>query len=149
MLWLPRHGIVLFELHSPLVLVAHLLFSTASSAKIFSPTAGPFLTPLYGCGELPQAFCRSAAVAGAVQVRAVAVGGLNLRRRCSCAAAVQQLSSSCASQTICLLLQGCLIALTTLVQVLRCGIEGLSFDEHTFSCDGVELASGQVRSRAV
>ena len=30
--------------------------------------AGPFLTPLYGCGELPQAFCRAAAVAGAVQV---------------------------------------------------------------------------------
>ncbi len=30
--------------------------------------AGPFLTPLYGCGELPQAFCRSAAVSGAVQI---------------------------------------------------------------------------------
>lgn len=30
--------------------------------------AGPFLTPLYGCGELPQAFCRSAAVFGAVQI---------------------------------------------------------------------------------
>jgi Rab proteins geranylgeranyltransferase component A len=29
---------------------------------------GPFLTPLYGCGELPQAFCRSAAVSGAVQI---------------------------------------------------------------------------------
>jgi len=30
--------------------------------------AGPFLTPLYGCGELPQAFCRCAAVSGAVQI---------------------------------------------------------------------------------
>ena len=52
---------------------------------------------MYGCGELPQAFSRVAAVAGAVQV-------------------------------------------------LRCGVAGLSFDEHTFSCDGVELASGQVRA---
>lgn len=31
------------------------------------------------------------------------------------------------------------------VQVLRCGVEGLSFDEHSFSCHAVELASGQVR----
>ncbi|PRW45613.1 rab s geranylgeranyltransferase component A 2 [Chlorella sorokiniana] len=65
------------------------------SAGRYGPDTGPFLTPLYGCGELPQAFCRSAAVAGAVQV-------------------------------------------------LRCGIEGLSFDEHTFSCDGVELTGGQI-----
>lgn len=36
-------------------------------------TVGPFLTPLYGCGELPQAFCRSAAVAGAVQVCTLAL----------------------------------------------------------------------------
>ena len=60
-----------------------------------SAAAGPFLTLLYGCGELPQAFCRVAAVGGAVQV-------------------------------------------------LRCGIEGLAFDEHTFSCIGVELTGGQV-----
>lgn len=57
---------------------------------------GPFLTPMYGCGELPQAFCRSAAVGGAVQV-------------------------------------------------LRCGIAGLSFDEHTFTCTGIELEeTGQI-----
>ncbi|KAL4446312.1 hypothetical protein ABPG77_003119 [Micractinium sp. CCAP 211/92] len=64
------------------------------SAGRYGSGTGPFLTPLYGCGELPQAFSRTAAVAGAVQV-------------------------------------------------LRCGLAGLSFDEHTFSCDGVELASGQ------
>lgn len=31
------------------------------------------------------------------------------------------------------------------VQVLRCPVEGPLFDEHTFSCIGVELGSGQVR----
>ena len=57
---------------------------------------GPFLSPMYGCGELPQAFCRSAAVGGAIQV-------------------------------------------------LRCGITGLSFDEHSFTCTGVEMEdSGQI-----
>ena len=71
---------------------------TAASAFASASAAGPFLTPLYGCGELPQAFCRAAAVGGAVQV-------------------------------------------------LRCGIEGLIFDEHTFSCIGVELTSGQVCAR--
>lgn len=30
------------------------------------------------------------------------------------------------------------------VQVLRCAVEGPIFDEHTFSCIGVELGSGQV-----
>ena len=69
--------------------------TAASACASAAAAAGPFLTPLYGCGELPQAFCRSAAVGGAVQV-------------------------------------------------LRCGIEGLVFDEHTFTCIGVELASGQV-----
>lgn len=34
----------------------------------YGTDAGPFLTPMYGCGELPQAFCRIAAVHGAVQV---------------------------------------------------------------------------------
>ena len=71
------------------------MHTVASAAAV-----GPFLTPLYGCGELPQAFCRAAAVGGAVQV-------------------------------------------------LRCGIEGLTFDERTFSCIGVELASGQVCARFV
>jgi hypothetical protein len=42
------------------------------------PLAGPFLTPLYGGGELPQAFCRAAAVAGAVQVLRCGVEGLVL-----------------------------------------------------------------------
>ena len=60
----------------------------------YGPDAGPFLTPMYGCGELPQAFCRAAAVSGAVQV-------------------------------------------------LRCDVAGLVFDEHSFSCTGVELGSGQ------
>ena len=70
---------------------------TQSSGR-YGPGTGPFLTPMYGCGELPQAFCRVAAVAGAVQV-------------------------------------------------LRCGVDGLSFDEHTYACVGVKLASGQVRLR--
>ncbi|DBA96541.1 TPA: hypothetical protein ACH3X1_015413 [Trebouxia sp. C0004] len=32
------------------------------------PSSGAFLTPMYGCAELPQAFCRVAAVHGAVYV---------------------------------------------------------------------------------
>lgn len=65
------------------------------SAGRYGEDTGAFLTPMYGCGELPQAFCRVAAVAGAVQV-------------------------------------------------LRCGVEGLPFDEHTYACTGIELSSGQV-----
>ncbi|GAB4822847.1 hypothetical protein N2152v2_009893 [Parachlorella kessleri] len=81
------------------------VFSAAAALKLmgihlgsvgrYGQDAGPFLTPMYGCGELPQAFCRVAAVAGAIQV-------------------------------------------------LRCPIEGPIFDEHTFSCVGVELGTGQV-----
>ncbi len=83
--------------HPDYLLAKPLRASLETLLPRLAPLAGPFLTPLYGCGELPQAFSRTAAVAGAVQV-------------------------------------------------LRCGLAGLSFDEHTFSCDGVELASGQVRA---
>lgn len=33
------------------------------------------------------------------------------------------------------------------LQVLRCAVEGPIFDEHSFSCIGVELGSGQVSCR--
>jgi len=33
----------------------------------YGPGTGAYLSPMYGCGEIPQALCRSAAVAGAVQ----------------------------------------------------------------------------------
>lgn len=45
-----------------------------------------FLVPLYGCGELPQAFCRVAAVAGAVYVLRQPISNVLLdpdSRRCS------------------------------------------------------------------
>eukprot|EP00891_Asterochloris_glomerata_P001811 jgi/Astpho2/1811/Aster-x0075 len=38
------------------------------SLERYGAGTGAFLAPLYGCGELPQAFCRVAAVAGAVYV---------------------------------------------------------------------------------
>lgn len=44
----------------------------------YGPATGPFLTPVYGSGELPQAFCRAAAVGGAVQVLRCGVEGLAL-----------------------------------------------------------------------
>lgn len=44
------------------------LRSYVESCGRYGPDTGPFLTPMYGCGELPQAFCRVAAVHGAVQV---------------------------------------------------------------------------------
>jgi len=66
----------------------------AESVGRYGPDAGPFLVPMYGCGELSQAFCRAAAVSGAVQV-------------------------------------------------LRCGLRGLLFDELTNACTGIELENGQ------
>ncbi|DBA93573.1 TPA: hypothetical protein ACH3X3_013652 [Trebouxia sp. C0006] len=39
-----------------------------SSVGRHGPSSGAFLTPMYGCAELPQAFCRMAAVHGAVYV---------------------------------------------------------------------------------
>lgn len=48
----------------------------AGSAGRYGEGTGPFLTPLYGCGELPQAFCRVAAVAGGVQVLRAPLAGL-------------------------------------------------------------------------
>jgi hypothetical protein len=54
-----------------------LLRRYVESAGRYGPAAGPLLTPMYGCGELPQAFCRVAAVAGAVQVLRCPVDGLH------------------------------------------------------------------------
>ncbi|KAL3132542.1 hypothetical protein ABBQ32_009082 [Trebouxia sp. C0010 RCD-2024] len=39
-----------------------------SSVGRYGPNSGAILTPMYGCAELPQAFCRVAAVNGAVYV---------------------------------------------------------------------------------
>ncbi len=39
----------------------------AESAGRYGPGTGPLLASMHGVGELPQAFCRAAAVAGAVQ----------------------------------------------------------------------------------
>ena len=40
----------------------------ASVVFRYGPDTAAFLVPMYGSGELPQAFCRVAAVAGAVYV---------------------------------------------------------------------------------
>lgn len=47
----------------------------------YGPGTGAFLVPLYGCGELPQAFCRVAAVAGALYVLRAPVQALLLGER--------------------------------------------------------------------
>ena len=44
----------------------------------YGPNSGAFLLPLYGGGELPQAFCRVAAVAGALYVLRAPVQALLL-----------------------------------------------------------------------
>ena len=38
-----------------------------NSCGRYGPESSPFLYPVHGCGEMPQAFCRTAAVHGAVQ----------------------------------------------------------------------------------
>lgn len=49
-----------------------------SSVGRHGPSSGAFLTPMYGCAELPQAFCRVAAVHGAVYVLQQPIGSLLL-----------------------------------------------------------------------
>ena len=78
---------------------------------------GPFLVPLYGCGELAQSFCRAAAVAGAVQVLRCGVRRLLLRADADDADAA----------------------------VGAAAAGGAAAVESSSSCYGVELASGQVR----
>lgn len=47
---------------------ARLIRMYTNSLGRYGIDAGPFLVPMHGFGELPQAFCRTAAVHGAVQV---------------------------------------------------------------------------------
>ena len=77
---------------------------------------GPFLVPLYGCGELAQAFCRAAAVAGAVQVLRCGVRRLLLRDADDADAAAGAAAGGSAAA-----------------------------ESTSSSCYGVELTSGQVR----
>ncbi|CAM0880884.1 unnamed protein product [Alopecurus aequalis] len=49
-----------------------------SSIKRFANAEGPFIYPMYGHGELPQAFCRFAAVKGALYVLRMPVAALLL-----------------------------------------------------------------------
>ncbi|KAK3262461.1 hypothetical protein CYMTET_28685 [Cymbomonas tetramitiformis] len=46
----------------------------------FGPDQGAFLIPLYGTGELPQAFCRQAAVGGAINVLRRAVVDIQFQK---------------------------------------------------------------------
>jgi len=49
-----KHGLEMLKTHS-------------LSVGRYGPGTGAYLSPMYGCGEIAQALCRSAAVAGAVQ----------------------------------------------------------------------------------
>ncbi|KAL6614315.1 hypothetical protein ACP70R_036585 [Stipagrostis hirtigluma subsp. patula] len=44
------------------------LYSSSIGRDLFANAKGAFITPMYGHGELPQAFCRCAAVKGALYV---------------------------------------------------------------------------------
>lgn len=64
------HGVLLAEEADRTSLVSALrtLERVQQSTGRYGPEAGPYLVPLYGTGELAQAFCRTAAVHGAVQI---------------------------------------------------------------------------------
>ena len=64
------HGVLLQHSSNPDLTVldaSHLLKMYGKSSGKYGKSSSPFLLPLYGGGEMPQAFCRTAAVHGAVQ----------------------------------------------------------------------------------
>lgn len=60
-----------------------------SSVGRHGPSSGAFLTPMYGCAELPQAFCRVAAVHGAVYVLRQSIDCLLLDPKTHCCRGIQ------------------------------------------------------------
>jgi Rab proteins geranylgeranyltransferase component A len=64
------HGVLLQHTSNPDMTISdasRLLKLYGRSSGKYSKNSSPFLLPIYGSGEMPQAFCRTAAVHGAVQ----------------------------------------------------------------------------------
>lgn len=62
-------GVLMKQHHDEVTIgeAQHLLELFTDSFGRYGPDSKPFLYPMYGCGELSQAFCRTAAVHGALQ----------------------------------------------------------------------------------
>jgi len=73
-------GIMMTELKDLRLSEARVLVDLyVKSCGRYGPESSPFLYPMHGCGELPQAFCRTAAVHGTVQCLRCKVGELRKR----------------------------------------------------------------------